>query len=33
VLLYMLRGRSRNAATRIVRGPSRAEMLALVAKH
>ncbi len=33
VMMYMLRGRSRNAATRIVRGPSRDEMLALVAKH
>jgi 2-polyprenyl-6-methoxyphenol hydroxylase-like FAD-dependent oxidoreductase len=30
VLLYMLRGRSRNAAARIVRGPSRREMLTLI---
>jgi 2-polyprenyl-6-methoxyphenol hydroxylase-like FAD-dependent oxidoreductase len=32
VMSYMLRGRSRNAAARIVRGPSRNEMLAVVAK-
>ncbi len=30
VLLYMLRGRSRNATARIVRGPSRSEMLDLI---
>jgi 2-polyprenyl-6-methoxyphenol hydroxylase-like FAD-dependent oxidoreductase len=30
VLAYMLRGRSRNAAARIVRGPSRSEMLELL---
>jgi len=30
ILLYMLRGRSRNAAARIVRGPSRDEMLQLI---
>jgi 2-polyprenyl-6-methoxyphenol hydroxylase-like FAD-dependent oxidoreductase len=30
ILLYMLRGRSRNAGARIVRGPSRDEMLELV---
>lgn len=29
IMLYMLRGRSRNASARIVRGPSRAEMLAM----
>jgi 2-polyprenyl-6-methoxyphenol hydroxylase-like FAD-dependent oxidoreductase len=33
VLLYMLRGRARNAAERIVRGPSRDEMLALIANR
>lgn len=30
VLLYMLRGRSRNAAARVVRGPTRAETLDLI---
>jgi 2-polyprenyl-6-methoxyphenol hydroxylase-like FAD-dependent oxidoreductase len=30
VFLYMLRGRSRNAVTRLVRGPSREEMLVVV---
>jgi hypothetical protein len=30
IFMYMLRGRSRNAAARIVRGPSRQEMLALI---
>ncbi len=30
VLLYMLRGRSRNASARIVRGPSRDEMLDMI---
>jgi 2-polyprenyl-6-methoxyphenol hydroxylase-like FAD-dependent oxidoreductase len=30
VFLYMLRGRTRNASARIVRGPTRQEMLALV---
>lgn len=30
VLAYMLRGRAKNAASRIVRGPSRAEMLAML---
>ncbi len=30
VLLYMFRGRKRNATARIVRGPSRAEMLSLI---
>jgi 2-polyprenyl-6-methoxyphenol hydroxylase-like FAD-dependent oxidoreductase len=30
VLFYLLRGRSRNAAARIVRGPSRTEMLSLI---
>jgi len=30
VFLYMLRGRKRNASARIVRGPSRTEMLALI---
>ena len=33
VLLYMLRGRGRNAAARIVRGPDRAEMLELVRSY
>ena len=30
ILFYMLRGRSKNAAARIVRGPDREEMLALI---
>lgn len=33
VLRYMLRGRSKNAGARVVRGPKRAEMLALVGKE
>ena len=30
IMLYMLRGRSKNAAARIVRGPDRQQMLSLV---
>ncbi|MDZ7669232.1 MAG: hypothetical protein U5Q16_07335 [Gammaproteobacteria bacterium] len=30
IFAYMLRGRARNAASRIQRGPSRSEMLAVI---
>lgn len=33
IFAYMLRGRARNAASRIVRGPSRSEMLSLVSRE
>jgi hypothetical protein len=33
ILAYMLRGRSRNAAARVQRGPTRDEMLTLVGER